>query len=215
MLQAIDAKLTALVDKVVAVKNDLVQFLKHPHLTQYRAFIAILTINTLAFAAECVHPSLMTDWALKSQDWGTWAGLAEIVTSMFTHANFGHYFFNMLIVFPFALYLEHRVGSLRFLAFWLLSGVGAALCFAYTPHLMESWACLGASGACFGVIAAACWLVDEHPIVRALALFVLVGLVWPNYVATIIGFIIPTGIASAAHLGGAASGLILANESKK
>jgi len=54
--------------------------------------------------------------------------LYQIVTYMFMHANFAHVFFNMFAVYMFGAVLEMRVwGSRRFLTYYLVTGVGAAL----------------------------------------------------------------------------------------
>jgi membrane associated rhomboid family serine protease len=51
----------------------------------------------------------------------------QIVTHMFMHANFMHIFFNMYALFFFGPILENVWGPKRFLIFYLVCGVGAAL----------------------------------------------------------------------------------------
>ena len=49
----------------------------------------------------------------------------QIITSMFTHGSFGHFFFNMFALFMFGGVLERRMGSIKFLKFYLICGLGA------------------------------------------------------------------------------------------
>lgn len=51
----------------------------------------------------------------------------QILTHMFMHANLGHIFFNMFAVWMFGSRLEVVWGGRRFLIFYLITGLGAAL----------------------------------------------------------------------------------------
>ncbi|HEY1038053.1 MAG TPA: rhomboid family intramembrane serine protease [Bacteroidia bacterium] len=51
----------------------------------------------------------------------------QFVTYIFMHGNFMHIFFNMFAVWTFGTVLENVWGSKRFLIFYLLTGMGAAL----------------------------------------------------------------------------------------
>ena len=53
--------------------------------------------------------------------------LYQIFTYMFMHADFGHLFFNMFALYMFGRVLEVVWGSKRFLLFYIVAGVGAAL----------------------------------------------------------------------------------------
>lgn len=52
---------------------------------------------------------------------------AQLFTYMFLHGGFSHLFFNMFAVFMFGVIIERVWGSRRFLLFYIVSGVGAAL----------------------------------------------------------------------------------------
>lgn len=52
---------------------------------------------------------------------------AQLVTYMFLHGGFTHLFFNMFSLFMFGRYLESVWGTKRFLLFYFVSGIGAAL----------------------------------------------------------------------------------------
>lgn len=52
---------------------------------------------------------------------------AQLITYMFMHANFQHIFFNMFAVWMFGRVLEQMWGPRRFLFYYILCGIGAAL----------------------------------------------------------------------------------------
>lgn len=58
----------------------------------------------------------------------------QFITYMFMHANFAHIFFNMFALFMFGVMLERIWGSQRFLIFYVVCGLGAALI-----HLLIVW----------------------------------------------------------------------------
>ena len=71
-----------------------------------------------------------------------------VVTYMFLHAGFMHFFFNMLALYFFGPRLEGRLGGRRFIGLYLTSGVAGAVMSLVTPYA----AIIGASGAVFGVM---------------------------------------------------------------
>jgi len=71
-----------------------------------------------------------------------------VVTYMFLHAGFMHFFFNMLALYFFGPRLEARLGGRRFIGLYLASGIGGAVLSLVTPFA----AIIGASGAVFGVM---------------------------------------------------------------
>ncbi len=52
----------------------------------------------------------------------------QLLTHMFMHGGFMHIFFNMFALVMFGRVLEESMGPQRFLAFYLICGVGAAIC---------------------------------------------------------------------------------------
>jgi membrane associated rhomboid family serine protease len=76
-----------------------------------------------------------------------------IITSMFLHANFIHVAGNMIFLFVFGDDIEEVLGHWRFLAFYFLCGIGAALAFVLS-NPGSSTELIGASGAVAGVISA-------------------------------------------------------------
>jgi len=137
-----------------------------------------------------------------------------ILTSMFMHGGFMHLIGNMLYMWIFADNIEDNLGPSKFLIFYLLSGLGAAM----TQVFMDTQSqipMIGASGAIGGVLGA--YLIN-HPNARVLVLipfgfFSQLIKIRALYVLGfwfILQFISSGGgVAYAAHIGGFVSGVIL------
>jgi membrane associated rhomboid family serine protease len=79
--------------------------------------------------------------------------ILTLVTSMFVHGGVLHVAGNMLYLFIFGAAVEWRLGSLRFLAFYLAAGIAAALAtISIAPQ--SQIPVIGASGAIAGVLGA-------------------------------------------------------------
>ena len=79
----------------------------------------------------------------------------QLVTYMFLHAGFGHLFSNMFALWMFGRTLEYELGSQRFLTYYMVCGIGAALIQMGVASLFgENLALLGASGAVMGLLLA-------------------------------------------------------------
>ena len=137
-----------------------------------------------------------------------------IFSSMFMHGGFMHLIGNMLYMWIFADNIEDNLGHIKFLIFYLLVGIGAAM----TQVLMDTHSqipMVGASGAIGGVLGA--YLIN-HPNARVLVLipfgfFSQLIKIRALYVLGfwfILQFISSGGgVAYAAHIGGFVSGMIL------
>ena len=137
-----------------------------------------------------------------------------IFTSMFMHGGFMHLIGNMLYMWIFADNIEDNLGPLKFLIFYLLAGIGAAM----TQVLMDTQSqipMIGASGAIGGVLGA--YLIN-HPNAKVLVLipfgfFSQLIKIRALYVLGfwfILQFISSGGgVAYAAHIGGFVLGMIL------
>lgn len=78
---------------------------------------------------------------------------ATLVTYQFFHADIAHLVGNMVFLWVFGDDIERALGRLRYLAFYLLSGVGGGLVFvANDPH--SGIELIGASGAIAGIVVA-------------------------------------------------------------
>lgn len=98
-------------------------------------------------ATEGTCPTTAT-WLPGVADGAWW----QLVTSMFTHVDALHIGFNMLALWFLGPQLELALGRARFLALYLLSGLGGSLVvFWLAPEFAST---LGASGAVFGLMGA-------------------------------------------------------------
>ena len=140
--------------------------------------------------------------------------IVTIFSSMFMHGGFMHIIGNMLYMWIFADNIEDDLGATKFIIFYLLSGIGAAM----TQVLIDTHSqvpMVGASGAIGGVLGA--YLIN-HPKAKVLVLipfgfFSQLIKIRALYVLGfwfILQFISQGGgVAYAAHIGGFVSGMIL------
>ncbi|HXF86160.1 MAG TPA: rhomboid family intramembrane serine protease [Anaerolineales bacterium] len=148
-----------------------------------------------------------------------------IFTSMFMHGGWAHLFSNMLALYIFGDNVEDRMGSGRYLLFYLLSGVAAAavhIFFNPTSPIPT----VGASGAISGVLAAYLLYFPTSRVITLVPLFFLPWFVeipalfylgmwffsqlFNGLFAIVSGVQALGGIAWWAHVGGFAAGFFLA-----
>lgn len=112
----------------------------------------IILINVLMLVLTYLNNPLMSRWfALNpiSFIWKPW----QLVTYMFMHGGIGHLFFNMYTLFIFGSVLENVWGTKKFLTFYFVTGIGAALVNIGVQYLTGSFALtVGASGAIYGIL---------------------------------------------------------------
>ncbi|WP_428940477.1 rhomboid family intramembrane serine protease [Fontivita pretiosa] len=147
--------------------------------------------------------------------------LWRLLTFQFLHGGLSHLFFNMLGLYFFGPMIEAYLGSRRFLAFYLLCGVGGpiayALLWAVGLLIPTPWIPLvGASAGIFGVLIAAAQIAPNTTVLLygifpiQLRTLAWVLLVMAGYTVIAYG---GTGQnnagGEAAHLGGAAVGYLL------
>jgi membrane associated rhomboid family serine protease len=140
--------------------------------------------------------------------------LATLITGMFLHAGWGHIAGNMLYLWVFGDDIEEAMGRLRFLAFYLLSGIAAALVYvAFNAESLEPL--IGASGAISGVLAAYLMLrpcakvsVFVLVIVRRIQAFWVI-LLWVLLQLYYLVGSSDESVAYLAHIGGVVAGALL------
>ncbi|MEK6572240.1 MAG: rhomboid family intramembrane serine protease [Bacteroidota bacterium] len=137
----------------------------------------------------------------------------QVFTYMFLHGGFFHLFFNMFALWMFGMEIENSWGSKKFLLYYLLCGVGAALSNLFVaPIFGATGPTVGASGAIYGVLLAFGLLFPDRYVfmfpffvpVKAkylVSLFILLE-VFYGVTGT------SDGVAHFAHLGGAAIGYL-------
>lgn len=142
----------------------------------------------------------------------------HVFTSMFLHGSWGHILGNMWFLWIFGNNVEDSMGRFRFIVFYLLAGVGAALAqvFASPTSIVPM---VGASGAISGVMGA---YVILYPRVRVFTLvplgFFFTTIALPAWVMLgywmllqLLGSFggVETGVAFMAHIGGFVVGAAL------
>ena len=126
----------------------------------------------------------------------------RMVTTLFVHSTgmIFHVLLNMYTLWIFGRLLEPFIGTWRFLALYVLAGIGGSVGVLWLSSPMTP--VVGASGAIFGVIGA--FIVIHRSLGgSAPQLYVLLGL------NLVIGFLPGMAIAWEAHLGGLAVGALI------
>ncbi len=199
-----------------------------PH-TGLSVTLWLLIINCVVFILDGILGASRRGSFLAPSQWGAFSLAAmahgqvwRLVTYQFVHAGFFHILFNMIGLYFFGPVMENWWGSRRYLVFYLLCGMSGALVFALMSLVPQvagvtpSTELVGASGAIFGILVG-CALVAPNmrvmllipPIpvsMRTMAL-VFLGLA---VLALVVGSTDAGG--QAAHLGGAALGLLLVKQ---
>ena len=165
-------------------------------------------------------PSVLMGYNQLPQDLYVVPAYVTIFSSMFMHGGFMHLIGNMLYMWIFADNIEDNLGPTKFLVFYLLAGVGAAM----TQVLIDTHSqipMVGASGAIGGVLGA--YLIN-HPnakvlvlipfgfftqLIKIRALYVLGFWFVLQFINSAMMSSEGGGVAYAAHIGGFVSGMIL------
>lgn len=132
----------------------------------------------------------------------------RLFTCMFLHFDFSHLMNNMVMLGAFGLYLEPELGSIRFLAAYLLSGLGGNL-LSLMVHINEATGSVsaGASGAVFGLMGVLVWMLLKNRgtvgRIRGQRIFLMVGL------SLYFGFA-SSNVDNFAHIGGLITGFLAA-----
>jgi rhomboid protease GluP len=134
---------------------------------------ALIAINVLVFGAELWwqlrtgNKDLPTNFWIGDKDatFNLWGGLTavqvlagqwwRIITANFLHMGVAHLGLNMLGLFYLGKFVEHRLGSWRYLFAYLLAGIGSMATIVYvdTKWMLPNTT-VGASGAIMGMLGA-------------------------------------------------------------
>ena len=142
----------------------------------------------------------------------------QVISYQFMHGGFSHIFFNMFMLWMFGNEIENIMGSKKFLFFYLLSGVGAALLQLIVGPMLSSHLAftIGASGAVYGVMIAFAMFFPERQIY--------VYFLFPVKAKYLIAFLVliefmsvgdMSLVAHLAHIGGALTGFVFIMLDKK
>lgn len=145
--------------------------------------------EALLFGARYLYPSILP---FPFEPW-------RLLTAVFVHGGFIHLALNMLALWMLGQNLEPMLGRARYLALYVISGLGGSVAVAI---LDPGGLTVGASGAIFGLMAALL-IIGRHIGANVTGLLVILGI---NFA---FGFFVG-GIAWQAHLGGAIVGALIA-----
>ncbi len=165
----------------------------------------ILLLISLSFVLQWVIPRpyytellILNPTLVMERPW-------TLVTHLFLHGSFEHFFINMLVFFFFAPVLERKIGSSKFLLIFFLAGIFAGIGWSLTSVSPA----VGASGALMGIFATLAVLM---PRMRVYLFFIVPLEIWVVVIlfALYDFFMIGSGdmIAHTAHLSGLFFGLL-------
>ncbi len=147
--------------------------------------------------------------------------LWQPLTYMFMHGGWAHLFFNMFALWMFGGVIESTFGSRRFLVYYVVCGLGAALCqelSQFVALMAGDYASVaaptvGASGAIYGILLAFGMMYPEErlfvfplPVPLKAKWFVMIYVVIELFSALSMP---GDGVAHVAHLGGMLFGFLL------
>ncbi len=146
---------------------------------------ALIALNVVVFLFEFIILSadplhqFTAAWGLVPADFWEFEGLRSwitVFTSMFLHGGWWHLISNMLALYIFGDNIEDRVGHLRYLFFYLVSGFMAsgAHLVAYSESTIPT---VGASGAIAGVLGAYLVLYPQARVLTLVPVFYFVRLI--------------------------------------
>jgi membrane associated rhomboid family serine protease len=199
--------------------------------------ITLIVLNVVAFLNEINRPAeavqaFIFAWGVVPREYVAGTDLppfipvpywSTILTSMFLHGGWGHLGGNMLFLWIFGDNIEHRLGHLRFVVFYLLCGLAASL-----AHILFNSGSIvpavGASGAISGVLGGYLLMFPRNRVyvltwggVMAVPALFMLGLWIVTQFINGVGSIAVTdetsaagGVAYMAHIGGFVAGLVLA-----
>lgn len=184
----------------------------------------LIAANVLIFVNQFIFSAspdpIMTRYSAVPLQIMRMENLHTLVTSMFLHGGYMHIIGNMLYLYVFGDNVENLMGSLRYLLFYLLCGIGATM-----THVLSSPGSqvplVGASGAISGVLAAYAVSFPRAKVLVAIPIFfyistarvpavVLIGFWFLLQVFSgVVSGSQASGTAWFAHIGGFVIGLVL------
>ena len=144
-----------------------------------------------------------------------------LLTAMFMHGGIAHLFGNMLFLWIFGDNLENLLGRLRYLVFYLLTGILASLAHVFTTAALDLnplVPSLGASGAISGVLGGYLVLFPKRSVtvlvlrfVTTVPAIVAIGMWFLFQLVSGLGMLggMEGGVAYGAHIGGFLAGVVL------
>ena len=195
----------------------------------------LIIINVIMFIATLINENFMVATFAMFYPTSQYFHVWQIVTHMFMHGGFLHILFNMYTLWMFGSVLERMIGERKFLIFYFVCGLGAALLHTGVEYLqvqgfmnamadgsataaqsyaaLKSTPVLGASGAIYGIIIGYAMLFPESrltllfPPVTLSAKWMVIIFAAAELLFGITGTVV--SVAHFAHLGGMLFGWLL------
>ncbi len=173
----------------------------------------LLIVNIAAYVIEHILRFPLGAFGALQSEWWKHLAVWQLVSYQFIHQGFGHLLANMMGLYFLGPETERSLGTNRFFALYLLSGVLGGLGWSLLSPPYAN--CVGASGAVFGILGAYAALYPNRELIliflpfvpiKAWVFVLLIGAY--EFMHTLGG---PGGhVANAAHLGGGIAGYIYA-----
>lgn len=176
--------------------------------------LSLVSINAIVFALSFFlvdFQAFILEFGFKASRLAQLGSLPSLISHMFLHANFFHILYNMLLFLQFGSLAELKLGRIKFLLLYLLSGIFAVLFYALFASGSEITV-VGASGAICGTLAGYALLYPGRPIYfwRRIRIPSIAGVFFVFMLEIVYAF---TGVnpyvANTAHLGGGIAGVSL------
>jgi membrane associated rhomboid family serine protease len=179
----------------------------------------LIVINVIVFVLDQLSDHMLTGLGYFSLDtavfhWQVW----RFVTFQFLHASASHIFWNMLGLYFFGPLVEMALGARRYVAFYLLSGVGGALGYLAIYYsgilrLSPDSGLVGASAGIFGVLIAAALIAPDSTVMLMFPPIPMklrtMAWIYLGFAAYVVVFNRGNAGGEASHLGGALIGFLL------
>ena len=182
--------------------------------------LIFMIVNIIGFRYPFILYSVIEDLAGKAIYLQTGESLHTFITLMFLHGGFGHIIGNMLVLFFIGMALEERIGKKWTVIIFFVSGFIATF-----GQYMVIWGSevynLGASGAVMGLMGAMVYLYPRDKIPMFLGPIFLPEVRVDLAVGVLLliqggmVFLVPAGVAHAAHFAGFGGGIVIAYLIKK
>lgn len=196
--------------------------------------VTLVVLNSLVFliemlvlysGGEAALNDFMMTFGVVPNEISNGHSLYTLLTSMFVHGGLSHIAFNMVYLLAFGDNVEERLGRGRYLVFYLLSGLGAALAQTAVDPASEIPS-VGASGAIAGILSGYVLLFPKGvvrmflflgPLTRITRVPAVIYIgIW--FITQFFNGVGSLGVATAetggvaywAHIGGFVAGLVLA-----
>lgn len=137
------------------------------------AVFFLVALNIIIFLASFQNlGEFIGKYGLVPQDFLSNRNNFTVLSSLFLHADFFHLLGNMWFLWIFGNSVERKIGSVKFLAFYLICGLGAAFMYSFAA-INKEIPVIGASGAVGGILGAYLIFFPRNKIKSIVPLFII------------------------------------------